>query len=138
VRKVCNRLKLSNDETSCVTWLADSLSLMADIAARPLHVLKPLLADARSFMLLDLAQAVAVAFGRSPAEVNYCREYLSRTPSAVLTPAPLVNGADLNELNVAEGPRYRQLLDQLRQEQLDELLDSREAALLRLRQLIQD
>ena len=89
-------------------------------------------------MLLDLAQAVAAASGTAPTDVIYCREYLNRTPSAVLTPAPLVNGADLNAMNVAEGPRYRQLLDQVRREQLDELLGSREAALLRLKQLIQE
>lgn len=129
------QLKLSTEETECVEWLVRSQDVLTKIASRPLHQLKPLLADDRSAMLLDLSTAIALATAAEPVDADYCRRYLSQNSAAVLNPGPLVDGRDVRNLSVPAGPLFRQLLETIRREQLDEQLISRESALRRLSEL---
>ncbi len=136
IEAVCRRLKLSNEETECVCWLAESLAVLNDIRSRPLHVRKPLLAHPHAERLLQIAAAIAAAENRPAADVEFCREYLSMVNREDLSPPPLVNGQDLMALNVPQGPAFRVLLTTIRNEQLDEILTTRTTALERLSTLI--
>lgn len=129
------QLKLSSQESACVEWLVRTLDMVTGIAARPLHQLKPLLADNRSELLLDLSAAAARAAGAEPVDADYCRRYLSQSSADVLNPEPLVDGRDVRRLAVPSGPLFRQLLQTIRREQLDEQLLTRASALQRLREL---
>lgn len=60
---------------------------------------------------------------------------LARTPSG-LAPEPFVTGDDLVAAGVKPGPRYRQLLDHIYDEQLEDRISSREAALSGLRAIL--
>jgi hypothetical protein len=115
---------------------AESLSILNGIHQKPLHVLKPLLAHSHSERLLRASSAIAAAAGRSANDVQFCRNYLSRVNRQDMCPAPLVNGQDLMTLNVPQGPEFRVLLTTIRNEQLDEILTTRTAALERLRELV--
>lgn len=132
----CRRLKLSNEETECICWLTEALSILDGIRIRPLHVRKPLLAHPYSERLLHASTAIAAADGRSAGDVQFCRDYLSMINREDLCPAPFVNGQDLMALNVPQGPEFRVLLTEIRNEQLDEILTTRTAALERLRELV--
>lgn len=136
IESVCRRLKLSNEETECICWLAESLSILDGIRARPLHVLKPLLTHPNSERLLHVSAAIAAAENRKADDVQYCRDYLSVINREDICPAPFVNGQDLMALNVPQGPEFRVLLTTIRNEQLDEILTTRTAALERLRELV--
>ena len=136
IESVCRRLKLSNEETECICWLAESLSILDGIRAKALHVLKPLLAHPYSERLLQLSAAISAAEGRQADEVQFCRDYLSEMNRHDMCPAPFVNGQDLMDLNVPQGPEFRVLLTRIRNEQLDEILTTRTAALERLRELV--
>jgi poly(A) polymerase len=133
---VCRRLKLSNEETECICWLAESLSVLEGISGKPLHVLKPLLAHPYSERLLHASTAIAAGEGRLAHDVQFCRAYLSQVNRQDLCPAPFVNGQDLMALNVPQGPEFRVLLTTIRNEQLDEILTTRTAALVRLSELV--
>ena len=136
VESVCRRLKLSNEETSSVCWLVDSLPVLDDIRSRPLHVRKQLLAHPNIELLLQTSAALAAAENRPATDVRFCREYLSTLHGDELCPPPLVDGQDLIALNVLQGPAFRMLLTTIRNEQLDEILASRTDALDRLRELV--
>lgn len=136
IDSVCRRLKLSNEETECICWLAESLSVLEGISGKPLHVLKPLLAHPYSERLLHASTAIAAGEGRLAHDVQFCRAYLSQVNRQDLCPAPFVNGQDLMALNVPQGPEFRVLLTTIRNEQLDEILTTRTAALERLRELV--
>ena len=136
IESVCRRLKLSNEETDCICWLAESLSILDGIRVRPLHVLKPLLAHPYSERLLHAAAAIAAAESRQADDVQFCRDYLTLINRQDMCPAPFVNGQDLMALNVPQGPEFRVLLTTIRNEQLDEILTTRTAALERLRELV--
>ena len=60
---------------------------------------------------------------------------LAKTKSG-LAPEPFVTGDDLVAAGVKPGPRYRQLLDQLFDLQLEDQILSREEALEHLRDLL--
>ena len=137
IQAVCRRLKLSNEETECICWLAESLSVLNDIRNRPLHVRKPLLAHPHAERLLQIAAAIAAAENRPAGDVEFCREYLSLVNRADLSPPPLVDGQDVMALHVPQGPLFRVVLTTIRNEQLDEILTTRTAALERLRELVE-
>ncbi|MBC7968077.1 MAG: CCA tRNA nucleotidyltransferase [Fuerstia sp.] len=136
VESVCRRLKLSNEETDSVRWLAESLPVLDDIRSRPLHTRKPLLAHPQIELLLQVSLAIAAAENRPATDVEFCRLYVSTLRGDELRPPPLVDGQDLKALNVPQGPAFRILLSTIRDEQLDEILTTRTAALERLRDLV--
>lgn len=136
IEAICRRMKLSNDETHCICWLAHALSILEGIRHKPLHVLKPLLTHPHSEKLLKISAAMATAQGRKADDVEFCRDYLERVNREDMVPAPLISGQDLIALNVAQGPEFRVLLTTIRNEQLDEILTTRQAALERLRELV--
>ena len=135
IESVCRRLKLSNEETECVCWLVESLPVLDNIRSRPLHVRKPLLAHPHAERLFRISAAIAAAENRPAIDVEFCREYISTVNPEDLSPPPLVNGQDLIAANVPQGPAFRILLTAIRNEQLDEILTTRSAALNRLREL---
>jgi hypothetical protein len=81
---------------------------------------------------LALTAAVVPA---SVEEVAFCRAALARPP-AELDPPPLVTGDDLLAQGVPSGPRYAQLLRQLRAAQLDGQIYAKQDALALLDRLL--
>jgi poly(A) polymerase len=136
VRAVCRRLKLSNEETDAICWLLETLPVLRDIATKPLHIVKPLLGHIHAFWLLSLSTAASKANGQMDADAVWCHEYLTRIPASVLNPPPLITGHDVQAMGIQVGPAIRELLSQIRNEQLDEKLHERSQALERLRGLI--
>lgn len=136
IESVCRRLKLSNEEIECVCWLVKSLPVLENVQSKPLHVRKPLLAHPMIELLLQTSAAVAAAQNRPAMDVEFCRDYMSTRHSDDLCPAPLVDGQDLMALNLPQGPAFRVLLTTIRNEQLDEILTTRNTALERLRELV--
>ncbi|MFY9251908.1 MAG: CCA tRNA nucleotidyltransferase [Fuerstiella sp.] len=131
----CHILKLSNEETDCICWLADSALVCRNANRLPLHIIKPLLHDSRSPLLLDLLAAQAFSRLQSPEDAVFLTRYLEHTTTDALNPPPFVDGADLKQLGIQPGPIFKQLLTTIRNEQLDEILLTREQAIERLRQL---
>jgi poly(A) polymerase len=137
VRGVCRRLKLSNAETDVICWLLEALPVLSDIPTKPLHVVKPLLGHIHAPSMLNLSTAVSKATGQTNADAVWCHGYLARTPVAILNPSPLITGHDVQTLGIQAGPVIRELLSQIRNEQLDEKLHDRNQALEHLRGLIE-
>lgn len=137
IESVCRRLKLANEETECVCWLIQSLPVLNVIAAQPLHVRKPLLNHPHRDLLLQISTATDLAAGRPATVAEFCRNYLAELRGDDLCPPPLIDGQDLFALQVPQGPAFRDLLTTIRSEQLDEQLTTREAALERLRELVE-
>ncbi|MEZ6129731.1 MAG: CCA tRNA nucleotidyltransferase [Planctomycetaceae bacterium] len=138
VRSECRALKLSNAETDTVCWILVSAAACNHADQVALHVIKPILADSRRDLLLDVLTAMPQALQREPVDAVFLNEYLCRTPPDVLNPVPLIDGADLKALHVAPGPTFRELLRQVRHEQLDERLSDKAEAIERVKQLLKD
>lgn len=128
----CRRFKMSNDEMQCITWLITSAAQCKNASAQPLHIIKPILADSRVSLLLDLLQAL----NDRQSDGIFLQDYLGTTAPEILAPKVIIGGQDLKQLGVEPGPEFKRILTTIRNEQLDELLHTPAEAILRAKQLL--
>ncbi len=127
--EICHRLKLSNLERERVEWLVKRHQYLSDAKQMRASKLKPVLAHPGIRELLVLHRADAAASERTDEHVRYCEGLLSQWSADELNPAPLLTGHDLEELGVDKGPAYKQLLDAVREAQLDGTIQTKTQAL---------
>lgn len=127
----CRALKLSNEETQCVCWLAESAAACVDAEQKPLHVIKPILHDGRIDLLLDFLAAV----GPRQSDADFLERFRSSTDSETLNPATFVDGRDLQQLGIEPGPEFKRILTAIRNLQLDEVITDRDQAMQRIKEL---
>jgi len=126
--KICRRLKLSNHETERITWLVQQRDTMRSAPEMPLCRLKGLLAHPGAEELLKFTAADLTARGSDMSPVEFVRTYLERTPPERIDPSPLISGADLIELGLSPGPRFKELLTMVRDAQLNEEITTADEA----------
>ena len=116
---ICRRLKLSNDETDRIVWLIAHQDDLTEATSLSLARLKRTLAHPYRDDLLNLLRVKRLATGADMQPVLFVDEYLTRTPQAEINPPPLITGDDLKELGLLPGPRFKTLLDDIRDAQLN-------------------
>jgi len=131
----CRRLRLSNAERDRVCWLVAHHAALRDATHLRAARLKRILIEPGIEQLLALHRADLESLGRATDPIAFCERYLRQTPAAELNPPPLVNGHDLIGLGLRPGPIFKQLLERIRDEQLDGKIKSREEALALARKL---
>jgi tRNA nucleotidyltransferase/poly(A) polymerase len=115
---VANRWKLSNEETLGVEKLLTAEPTIRNARREFWPKLQRILVAPRVAELIGYCEAVARAIDGVLSEIVFCREKLS-LPTSELNPSPLITGDDLKQLGIAQGPAYRQLLEAVRDEQLE-------------------
>jgi poly(A) polymerase len=123
------RLKLSNSERERVTWLVRFHQYLGEAKNLRESKLKRMLAEPGIDDLLALHRADALASTGNPEHVDYCYDYLKTQPSGPIDPPPLVTGHDLVRHGLKSGPQFKDLLQRIREAQLDGQLHSKRAAL---------
>jgi poly(A) polymerase len=136
VRNICLRLKLSNDEKDRIVWL---VAHQDDLQAAPqfdLAKLKRALSHPYHLDQLQLLRSRLLVDGADLHPVLFCEEFLAKTPAGEINPPPLITGDDLIRLGMPPGPEFKNLLDQIRDAQLNGEIETKDAALewLRTRQ----
>jgi poly(A) polymerase len=130
VRGACRRLKLSNDETDLITRLVTERGALADASLLSPCRLKRFWTSVhpheREF--IELNRAAATASGGSLAAVEFCERFLRDTSWNEINPTPLVTGDELIRRGLAPGPRFKELLDQVRDAQLNQSISTAEQA----------
>lgn len=119
VEAICRRLRLSNDELETIAWLVSHQNALREADTLTLAQLKRLLAHPHRDDLLALTRATLLAEHAELHPVLFCERFLETTPPEVLNPPPLVTGNDLIALGLQPGPRFKQLLDEVRDAQLN-------------------
>ncbi len=113
------RLRLSNDEIAAAVWLLKHRNSLRSASTQSLARLKRVLSEPGGRELLSLLRVQDLAHGREPADSLFCEEFLRQTPLEELNPPPLITGEDLKQLGLKPGPQFKQLLDALRDAQLN-------------------
>jgi poly(A) polymerase len=122
------RLRFSNKESQRIAWLLEhDRALQGARFKRWSATQKILIADGADD-LVNLAEAAARAGTTDLDDVTWCRSMRARPPDE-LDPPPLVTGHDLICHGIRPGPKYRMLLDRVRDAQLDEEVRTKEEAL---------
>jgi tRNA nucleotidyltransferase/poly(A) polymerase len=130
------RLKLSNAERERIVWLVERHQYLADARRMRPSKLKAILSMPGIHELLLLHRADALATGKDVDHVEYCEHLLREWGPADLNPPTLITGHDVREFGPVPGPRYKELLDAVREAQLDGTVTTREEALALLRRLV--
>lgn len=125
VREAGRSFRFTNKEIDRAAWLVDMLPVVADAMNVPWPRLQRVLVHDGANDLMALANA---AFGVDHPGVNRCREKLALPPEE-LNPPLLVTGDDLVAHGLKPGKHFGQLMDYLRDLQLDGVLHSAEGAL---------
>lgn len=136
--RICRALAFSNEQREAVVFLIEQRAALDEPEGIGLAPLKRLMAQ-RCFPLL--LQRQHARFGLLPDGADREAALQSRLAAIApenIAPAPLVTGDDLLARGVPAGPVYKRVLDLLYTEQLEERLATREAAMLRLDELLAD
>jgi poly(A) polymerase len=127
--RLCRDLRLSNDERERITWLVEHHQYLGDVNRMREAKLKRILAKPGIRELLALHRADALAsFGEAP-QVDYCEYYLRAQPEGPINPPPLVTGHDLVRHGLTPGPHFKEILDAIREAQLERIVNSKREAL---------
>lgn len=137
IRRIGQRLRLNNAEIAEIDFLIHHESMIRTARQQPWPRLQRILIQPLSGPLLDYAQAVADVVDGSINDILFCREKRA-LPDHQWNPPPLITGDDLRAAGVPPGPIYRQILDQVRDAQLDQKIATRDQALELVRQQIKE
>jgi poly(A) polymerase len=118
VEQICDRLRLANAERAGAAWMLLQEPLVRCASRLAWSRLQPVLVHPRVDELLCYTHAVAAVVDGHTREIDYCRQRLT-LPRAELDPAPLLTGDDLTAHGMRPGPVYRELLQAVRDAQLD-------------------
>jgi poly(A) polymerase len=113
------RLRLSNDEIDHAEWLVRYRHSLDEAPGLSLARLKRILAQPLAEDLLLMVEARLRASNSSLEAVEFCRTFLRETPADEINPPPLLTGAELIAAGLKPGPRFKQLLDSVRDAQLN-------------------
>jgi poly(A) polymerase len=127
--KIGRRLKLSNSERERITWLVRFHQYLGEAKRMREAKLKRMLAEPGIEELLALHRADALATTGDPQHVDYCEYYLATEPSGPINPPPLLTGHDLARHGLKPGPRFKELLERVREAQLEGQVHSKREAL---------
>lgn len=135
VSEICRRFKLSNLETDRIVWLVEHQHDLDQPSQLSLARLKRCLANPFGDDLLRLMTADRKATSSSLDAVEFCHDFIDRTPPDDIDPPSLITGADLIESGLQPGPRFKSMLETIRDAQLNLEIRSREEGLEMIRKL---
>ncbi|MCL5271720.1 MAG: CCA tRNA nucleotidyltransferase [bacterium] len=135
---ICRRLRLSNQVCERTTALVENHMRFMDAPRMKLATLRRFLGMADFDQHLALHRADCLASHGKLDNYAYCiekrRELARLDRTASLLPPPLIGGRDLLALGLRPAPIFRELLDAVRDEQLEGRLASREDAVAFVRE----
>jgi tRNA nucleotidyltransferase/poly(A) polymerase len=126
-QQTAQRLKLSREERDEAAFLLASSQAVHLAATRRWSEVQRILVDPRRERLLDFCRLERDVAGAPPEGVARCEARLAEG-EATWNPPPLLDGADLKRLKIAQGPEFRRVLEAVRDAQLDGQLATREEA----------
>ena len=118
-RRICRGLKLSNAETDATVWLIESQTSLSEASSLSLAQLKRRLAVPLVNELLAMMTARVKVTNTGQQNLKFCKNYLRNTPAAEINPPPLVTGDDLIKSGLKPGKAFKQILDEVRDAQLN-------------------
>jgi poly(A) polymerase len=127
--EICRRLRFSNDETDQILALVNNHMRFADVQKMKESTLKKFLRLPAFDEHLELHRIDCLSSNGITESYDYAREKLRTMPAEAIRPRPLLTGRDLIDTGYEPGPRFKEILGAVEDEQLEGRIGSREAAL---------
>jgi poly(A) polymerase len=128
-RKILKRLKWPRADTEAVAGMVANHMTFKDVRAMRLSTLKRLMSRPTFAEELELHRADCLGSHRMLANYRFLKKMQGKLTREQVRPKPLVNGHDLIEMGMAEGPQIGQWLRQVEEKQLEGELKTRGEAL---------
>lgn len=106
--------RLTNTQQDCIAWINSHWQTLVEAGQRNWSEIQPLLINANAQAALEVANAI----DGLNSGIKFCQARLEWSREQ-LDPAPLLDGQDLIELGITPGPRFKSLLQAIRDGQLD-------------------
>ena len=129
-------LRLSNDEIDKASWLVRNLHVLDNAGSASLSTLKRTLIHPFAASLLELMRVHRFTNSTPLDDFEFCHEFLATTAQDVLNPTPLISGKDLIDLGLSPGPEFKEILESVRDAQLNLEISSTDEALAMVRSLV--
>jgi poly(A) polymerase len=123
------RLKLANAEREHMAWLVEFHQYLGEAKRLREAKLKRILAMPGIEDLLALHRADALASTGDTSQVDYCEYYMREQPTGPINPPPVLTGHDLIRHGLSQGRLFKVILDQVRELQLERVINSKREAL---------
>jgi poly(A) polymerase len=133
---ICRRLRLSNADRQRIEWLVENHMYLADAAHMRLAKLKRTFVHPGVADLFALHRADALASSGVAEQVDYCEQLLREMSQAELDPPSFLTGHDLVRMGLKPGPHFKELLDKVREAQLDATIRSKKEAIELVKRLL--
>jgi poly(A) polymerase len=127
--EICERLRFSKHDTVQVLALVDNHMRFGHVMRMKESTLKKFMRLPAFDEHLALHRADSLASHRNLSTYEFLQEKLTEIPPETIRPEPLITGDDLIAAGYLPGPKFREALDAVEDAQLEDRLDSREAAL---------
>jgi poly(A) polymerase len=129
VQRIVERLKFSRAEMHHMLALVENQPRFFEVRQMSISSLKRFFRISRFEDHLELARIHAVAAGEEPVDYVYALRKRAEWPAEMIWPAPLVTGNDLIEKGLSPGPRFKEILTRVEDEQLEGRLTTHEEAM---------
>jgi len=126
---ICRRLRFSNDDTEQILALVANHMRFSHVSQMKDSTFKRFVRMPDFEQHLELHRLDCQASHRNLASYNLTRERIAATPPEAIRPAPLITGGDLIAAGYLPGPRFKEILSQVEDAQLEGSLHSRDSAL---------
>jgi poly(A) polymerase len=129
VQRIVERLKFSRAEMHHIVALVENQPRFFEVRQMSISSLKRFFRISRFEDHLELARIHAVAAGEEPVDYVYALRKRAEWPAEMIWPAPLITGNDLIEKGLSPGPRFKEILTRVEDEQLEGRLTTHEEAM---------
>jgi poly(A) polymerase len=129
VERVVERLKFSRAEMHHIVALVENLPRFSEIRQMSTSSLKRFFRITRFEDHLNLARIHALAAGEEPVDHAYAVRRQGELTEADIWPQPLITGNDLVGMGFRPGPKFKEILTRVEDEQLEGRLTTREQAI---------
>lgn len=135
---ICKRLRFSNEQKTKITQLVDRHMHFMNVRDMKTSTLKKFLSHPNIEEDLELHRADCLASHGDLSNYHFCveklKEFRSESESQEVLPPPLITGNDLIEAGYKPGPLFSEILEIVRDAQLDGEIETKEAAMHMVRE----
>ena len=124
---LASQLRLSREEIEGTLFAISYARTLANALEQRWSVIQPILISKYATRALSLANAFERGGEGTTGSTAWC-EAQCQLPPEQLNPPPLLTGNDLQQFGLKPGPRFKEILHELRAKQLDGLITERETA----------
>jgi poly(A) polymerase len=127
-RDICNRLRMSNDDTEQILALVNNHMKFADTMKMRESTLKRFLRLPNFPEHMALHKMDCLSSHADLTLYDFVAKKMAEMPAEEIRPQPLLTGDDLIALGFGPGPRFKEILAEVEDRQLEGTLTSRKAA----------